>query len=167
MKTFRWCLVVLLAGGAWAAEKFTPEQLAARYYFDLGPAAIDVSSYPAEHKKAYESFAHECADCHTLARPINAPFVERKDWSRYVTRMHLRHRLKSGSGFSKAEGKAIVDFLAYDSKIRKIQGKANFEAEGEKLKVLFEDVKKEKLKLIEADNHKKAKTREQAPAPGQ
>ena len=167
MRTLRWCLVVVLAGGAWAAERYSPEQLAARFYFDLGPSTIDVSSYPEAHQKAYESFAHECSECHTLARPINAPFIERKDWSRYVTRMHLRHRLKSGSGFSKAEGKAIVDFLAYDSKIRKVNGKADFDAKTAELKARFEEVKKESLKVREADNQKKAKTREQSPAPGQ
>lgn len=168
MRTLRWTIVATLIGGlAWAADRFSPEQLSARYYNDLGPSRIDVSAYPPEHQQAYASFEEHCSACHTLARPINAPIVARKDWSRFVQRMHMRSKAKTGAGFYKVEAKAIVDFLAYDAKLRKVEHKAEFDAQTKELKALFDEVKKEGLRVREADNRKKAKTRDQASPPGQ
>lgn len=90
-----------------------------------------------------------CAQCHSAARPLNSRFVEpeggiddkkqeaalaalkkaqpelftdasvwqieTKVWSRYVKRMMN----KPGCGIQKADGKAIYEFLAYDSIKRK------------------------------------------------
>src|SRR3990172_9822175 len=70
--------------------RFSAEQFEARFYYDLGAAEIDISSYPKKQQDGYAVFARTCSQCHTLARPINAPFAVRKDWERYIQRMHIR-----------------------------------------------------------------------------
>lgn len=111
------------------------------YPNDMGPAEIDVSSYPKAHQKAYRTFAFKCAACHTIARPINSQFLEltpdeiakaKKDdpelfkdekltmvedliWNRYVKRMMS----KPGCPVKKEDGRPIWEFLVYDSKLRK------------------------------------------------
>ena len=83
--------------------------------YDKGPAKIDVSKYPKDMQDRYKVFSGKCAKCHTLSRPINCEFALEDEWERYVKRM-MR---KPGSGINAADGKAIYEFLAYDSKIRK------------------------------------------------
>jgi hypothetical protein len=83
--------------------------------FDKGPASIDVSAYPAGIKKNYELFREKCAQCHTLARPINSDFAMPDEWSRYVKRMMN----KPGSMISPANAKKIYEFLVYDTNVRK------------------------------------------------
>ena len=111
------------------------------YPNDMGPAEIDVTGYPKEHKRASRPFAFKCAACHTIARPINSQFLEltaaeiakaKKDdpelfkdpkltlpeemvWNRYVKRMMS----KAGCPVKKEDGKPIWEFLVYDSKLRK------------------------------------------------
>jgi len=141
---------VLVAGLVWAQQqakqKYSQEQLGARFYYDLGPAEIDVSSYPTERQAGYLVFKKTCSQCHTLARPINSPIVTSKDWQRYVLRMHVRTQSKPGTVISKEDQKVIVEFLAYDAKRRKIDGKKAFEEQTARLKTLFEDVKAERSK---------------------
>jgi hypothetical protein len=96
---------------------------------DLGPDSIDVSGYPADMKKKYETFK-QCAQCHTLARPINSQMHDRESWRRYVKRM------MSKPGCEIKDGKAIFEFLTYDSEVRKIKRKAEFKAH--RLKLLKE-----------------------------
>lgn len=124
--------VLMLCGGASAAGK-----AARRFYYDLGPETVDIYSYPKAQQGNYAVFAHSCSQCHTLARPINAPYVTRKDWSRYVTGMHAKAKAKGGLSFSPAEAALIVDFLVYDSKIRKVDHKAAFDALTKGLKKQF------------------------------
>ena len=84
--------------------------------YDKGPAKIDVSKYPAEMKTKYKVFAEKCAKCHSIARPINCEFALEDEWERYIKRMMN----KAGpSVISAADGKAIYEFLVYDSKTRK------------------------------------------------
>ena len=83
--------------------------------YDKGPATINVSKYPADMQSKYKVFASKCMKCHTLARPVNSEFALDDEWERYIKRM-MR---KPGSGIAAADGKAIFEFLAYDSKIRK------------------------------------------------
>ena len=83
--------------------------------YDKGPAKIDVSKYPKEIKDTYKLFVAKCGKCHTPARAINADFVLEDEWERYVKRMMN----KAGTFIAPAEGKAIYEFLAYDSKTRK------------------------------------------------
>ena len=150
-----WAAVVLIAGAAWAAEKLTKAQLEARFYYDLGSAEVDVSKYPVEQQANYVHFEANCSLCHTQARPLNSPLVARKDWARYVKRMHLKSKVHFDRGFEKNEGKGILDFLAYDSNLRKVEHKAEFEAQTARLKELFEEIKKERMRLqIEADKKK-------------
>jgi hypothetical protein len=112
------------------------------YPGDFGPAEIDVSEYPKAHREAYRLYAFKCAACHTIARPINAQFleltdeeakkaktedpelfkddkivkVEEKIWARYVKRMMA----KPGCPVKGEDGKKIYEFLVYDAKIRKM-----------------------------------------------
>lgn len=151
--------VLFLSGPAGAAE--APVKQDARFYYDLGAAELDVSSYPAEQQAGYKTFAEACAQCHTLARPINSAIVKEADWRRYVKRMHLKTAASSKSRFSPEQAKAIIAFLAYDSDVRKVQHKAAFDAETERLKTLFKAYQTERSKAqIEDDKRKvKAKSR--------
>ena len=123
---------VFLASGAFAApapERFTDKQREALLYFDLGADQIDVSGYPKAQQENYKVFSSVCSRCHTLARPINSPLVTRADWRRFIERMHVRSKIQSDKTFTKEEAKIVVDFLAYDSNIRKIKHKAEFDVE--------------------------------------
>lgn len=97
--------------GARAQETLDPRIAA----YDKGPAKIDVSKYPADMQAGYKLFATRCGKCHTIARAINCEFVLEDEWERYVKRM-MR---KAGSYITPDEGKAIYEFVVYDSKTRK------------------------------------------------
>jgi cytochrome c5 len=157
-------LVVLVAGTAWAGDKLTDEQLKAKFYNDLGPATIDVSAYPKQQQDNYAVFAKTCAQCHTLARPINASLIKREDWKRYISRMHLKTKVTSGTSITKEEAATIADFLTFDAKIRKVDGKAAFDAQTDRLKKLFKDVEAERSSRQKNQDEKKVK---EAPMPGQ
>jgi hypothetical protein len=107
------------------------------YYSDLGPDEIDVSSYPAEQRANYSVFARACARCHGLARSINAPYTSRGWWDFYITGMRMRGRV-AGRPFSRDEIKAVLDFLEYDSRVRKIEHAAEFEESTAELKRRFD-----------------------------
>lgn len=101
--------------------------------FDKGPKTIDVSKYPAEMQANYKIFALRCAKCHTLARPVNAPYCLPDEWERYIKRM-MR---KPGSGINSGDGKKIYEFLKYDSSVRKkdcIEQKLKAVPQGDTLK---------------------------------
>ena len=132
------------------------------YPNDLGPERIDdvVKSYPAQYQVGYKIMTGKCSKCHTAARPLHSRFVEPdgpkpqkeaalaklktsnpeyfKDlmvwqieanmWERYVKRMMA----KPGCGIEKAEGKAIWEFLVYDSNKRKLGDNAKKWAEHRK-----------------------------------
>ena len=83
--------------------------------YDKGPTKIDVSKYPPDMKAKYKTFTEKCSGCHTIARPINCDFALDDEWERYIKRMMN----KAGTIISPADGKAIFEFLTYDSKIRK------------------------------------------------
>lgn len=144
MKKMMAVLTLLLARGVWAAEPLTDAQLGARFYYDLGPAEVDVTAYPEAQKAGYAVFAKTCSQCHTLARPINSPIVSRKDWKRYVARMHQRAKVRPAAKLGKEQAAVIVDFLAYDSKVRKVDRKAAFEAAAGEQRALFARVREER-----------------------
>lgn len=154
---FRLALIAAFGAAAWAADKYDPEQLKARFYYDLGPSEIDVSSYPKNQQAHYAVFKRTCSQCHTLARPINAPIVSRQDWKRFIERMHLRTKVRSGTSLNKEEAKTIVEFLAYDAARRKVAQKANFEAKGRELQALFSEVQKERGTISIEEDKKKAR----------
>lgn len=148
----RLAAALALAGTAWAAEKYTQEQLGARFYYDLGPAEADVSSYPKTQQAGYAVFKRVCSQCHTTARPLNSPLVKREDWRRYVRRMHARTKVYAGTSVGKKDAEAIIDFLSYDARKRKVEQKAGFEAQTKELRRLFDAVRKERTRLqIEED----------------
>ncbi|MBI4063226.1 MAG: hypothetical protein HY401_02875 [Elusimicrobia bacterium] len=150
-------VIVFLSTAAGAGQKFTKEELGARFYYDLGPSAINVSAYPADQKANYAIFAKTCSQCHSLARPINSPLIERKDWDRYVKRMHIKTKSRLKTEIAKPDAQAIVDFLTYDAQIRKVERKADFEAKTNEFKKLFEQVKQEKARRQAEENKRKAK----------
>lgn len=83
--------------------------------YDKGPNVVDVSKYPPDIQTAYQTFSKRCSKCHTLARPINAPYTSEDEWDRYVLKMMK----KSGSVITPEDGQQIFEFLVYDSKVRK------------------------------------------------
>jgi hypothetical protein len=84
--------------------------------FDNGPSTIDVSAYTPEMQKIYTNiFAKTCSKCHTIARPINAPYALPEEWNKYIRKMMK----KPGSGVSPDLARQIYKFLIYDSAIRK------------------------------------------------
>ncbi len=77
---------------------------------DSGPGTIDVSGYPEDQKRNYETFAAKCSKCHPLARPINSRFSA-ADWKRYVKRMIRR----PNSGINEEQAADVYEFLRYYS----------------------------------------------------
>ena len=58
-------------------------------------------------------------------------------WKRYVHRMHVKMESRSVLPSPDDENR-ILDFLVYDSKVRKADKSEEFQAQQEKLKKLFE-----------------------------
>lgn len=136
--------------------KFTQEQLAAKFPYDLGSAKVDVSRYPPKIQEGYKDFLSVCSSCHTTARPLNAPYRTAYDWGRYVHRMRVKIENRCAI-LDDALGKQIVDFLVYDSKVRKIGRKNEFQTEQEKLKNLYAEVSKEQERLVLKETLEKPK----------
>jgi hypothetical protein len=110
---------------------------AAEFYSDLGPDKVDVSGYPAQQRYNYSIYAAACSRCHTLARSVNAPIVGRGWWEFYMAGMRLRSRWR-GRPFSSDEIKAILDFLEYDGRTRKVDRAREFELATDELKKRFD-----------------------------
>lgn len=113
----------------------------ARFYYDLGPAAVDVSAYPSSYQQGYKLFSAVCATCHSTARALNAPYAEADTWKRYVRRMHVKMESRSALPAPQEEA-LILEFLIYDSKVRKLDKSEEFQAQQEKLKTRFEEAAK-------------------------
>ena len=81
-----------------------------------GPATIDVSAYPKAGQDSYRLFTEKCAQCHHLNHTINSDHHALPDeWNGIVNRMWR----KPGSNINNTEAKQIVEFLTYDSSVRK------------------------------------------------
>lgn len=134
-------LLLALASAAFAAApaKDHSEWL---FPYDLGPASVDVSSYPARERSSYTVFAGNCSQCHTLARSINAPFVSREDWEPYLSRMHVLAKPQPWTEISAADYGVIMDFLVFDSHERKVKRAASFRKQAKELERLFAEVAK-------------------------
>ncbi len=105
-----------IAAVLWGAgELRSQDEEVKTFPFDKGPETIDVSSYPKEQQDNYPVFAEKCSKCHTLARPINSPFALPEEWDAYVHKMQHKKR----SGVDADSAKTIIDFLSYDSSVRK------------------------------------------------
>ncbi len=151
-------LLAALVSWSWAGEARapvapTPEERAATalYYSDMGPETVDVSAYPAQQRLDYAVFARTCSRCHTLARAINAPLVGRGWWEFYMTGMRLRSS-RTGRPLSPDETKSILDFLEYDSRVRKVDGARDFDALTEELKARFDRSLAARLKRLQEAN---------------
>ncbi|MBI3289693.1 MAG: cytochrome c [Elusimicrobia bacterium] len=125
-----------------AMEFVVPEapverQRAALFDSDLGPDTVDVSGYPAEQRRNYELYANACSRCHTLARSINAPWVNRRWWDFYVSKMRVRAMLRREK-LPDRELNAVLDFLEYDSHERKVARAPEFERLRQILKRRFQ-----------------------------
>lgn len=110
---------------------------AALFYSDLGPETVNVSEYPAQQRRNYAIYARVCSRCHTLARSINAPYVNRGWWDFYITNMRMR-AVRRDESLDRHDMSAILDFLEYDSNERKVARAAEFEATKIELKRRFE-----------------------------
>ena len=158
-------LLAVLLAGACAARQSTaasptsslsaalPEvsaerRKAALFYSDLGPDTVDVSAYPSDKKLEYAVYARACARCHTLARSINAPYVNRAWWEFYVASMRIRAKFH-GEPLTKQEVRSILDFLEYDSNERKVSRAAEFETMRIELKRHFETVLDERMDVLQ------------------
>ncbi|MDE1920438.1 MAG: hypothetical protein KGJ09_02090 [Candidatus Omnitrophica bacterium] len=83
---------------------------------DQGPRTIDVSGYPQKLQDIYtDIFSQKCTQCHRLSRPINSDFALPSEWESYVKKM--MH--KPGSNINFGQARKIIDFLIYDSSVRK------------------------------------------------
>lgn len=120
------------------------------YYSDLGPAAIDVSGYPLQQRENYRLFERACSQCHTAARAINAPTVSRAFWQFYMSGMSTRSRVRTGAvaPITREESEAIMDFLEYDARERKVRRADDFDALTEALKERHQRVIDERLRRL-------------------
>jgi hypothetical protein len=83
---------------------------------EAGPATIDVSAYPKAGQDSYPLFTEKCAQCHHLNHTINSDHHALPDeWESIVNRMWR----KPGSNINKKQAEQIVEFLTYDSSVRK------------------------------------------------
>lgn len=156
-----WVLAALVVGGAARTASAAEEKPAPRFYYDMGADSIDVSSYPDVQQLNYKVFAKDCSQCHTLARPVNSPYKTLADWKRYITRMRKKAENSGKHPVTAEDAKVILDFLVYDSDIRKVKGKEAFEARSADLKKQFEDYRKKKA----AEQVEKAEQPVKNPAP--
>lgn len=115
------------------------------YYTDLGPEEIDVSAYTAQQKYNYEIFRRECSMCHTLARAVNSPTQSRAYWRFHLARMSLHSRVNRSGPLPREDVERILDFLEYDSAIRKKEHKKQFEELDAELKRRFDPIFKDLL----------------------
>lgn len=118
----RWSVVLL----AFAASACGSRANAPLFYYDLGPDAVDVSGYPPDAKQGYEVFRAKCSACHTLARPINAPYNERSDWESYLRRMLFKGSFSRQMTMTDNERLLLEAFLDYDSQERKVRHREAF-----------------------------------------
>jgi hypothetical protein len=161
MNTLLVLSLLALAIPARAQERFTPEQREARFYYDLGPKEVDVTAYPKAQQENYRAFAKACSQCHTLSRALNSPLIEREDWRRFIKRMYAKSKPGSRTAIDRESAEAAIDFLAYDSQLRKVKDRAAFAAKTQELKALFAEVRRERSRVqVETD-----KKHVQEPAP--
>lgn len=147
-------LLILLMGSAafLYAQPFTEYELRSLFYADLGRDSINVSSYPQQQKKEYAVFRQACSKCHTLARAINSPTVSRQAWEYYVIKMRMwmdPHHPR----YTHEEADQIVDFLTYDSKVRKVDRRSDFDAMTRKLQIRFSDTINARTRRLQMTPH--------------
>lgn len=153
--------LVLLAGcGGPVAEKpdrqFTDEELHARFPYDLGPDRVDVAAYPKAQQENYLLFLNLCSQCHTPARPLNAPIVAREDWERFARRMH---RKSKGTLLDARQAERVIDFLTYDAQRRKVNRREEFLSLQRELNARYKEMLDERARVQLEEGLKLAKDR--------
>jgi len=123
----------------------------ALFYSDMGPDTVDVSAYPAQQRYDYAVFARACSRCHTLARAVNAPLVGRGWWEFYMLGMRVRGR-REGRPFGKEETESILNFLEYDSRVRKVERAHDFDVLTDELKGRFAESVSARLSSLQKSN---------------
>lgn len=132
-----------------AIPQAPPERRAAAlFYSDLGPDTVDVSTYPPEIKRAYPIYNRICSSCHTLARSINSPYVDRAWWEFYLSSMRMRAHFH-GRPLSSEDLHSVLDFLEHDARKRKVERAAEFEEDKAELKRRFETVLDERMEQLQ------------------
>jgi hypothetical protein len=63
-------------------------------------------------------------------------------WHFHLIRMNLRARMRHQAPLTALEKKDILDFLEYDSQVRKVQDRKRFDEQTEELKRGFEPILK-------------------------
>ena len=134
----------------------THAELAAKFPGDLGPGTIDASSYPRDIQKNYKVFLAACSACHCPARPLNSSITNASDWRRFVHRMHIKMDNR-GYVLNPDDEKRIIEFLAFDSKVRKIDRKREFQAQQQALETIFQQVSQERNRLVEEETKRLAR----------
>ena len=109
----------------------------ALYPSDLGYETVDVSGYPLRIQADYRVYERICSKCHTLARANYAPHVSRAWWRFYLIGMRARSTWK-GAPLTAEESRAILDFLDYDSQVRKLDRRQEFEQVSAELEHYFD-----------------------------
>jgi hypothetical protein len=134
-----------LMGACGRPARFTEEQLRAQLPSDLGPDQVDVSGYPAVQQENYQVFRARCTVCHSAARSINAPFIDKTTWVRYVFKMHGKALRRFDRPLLEGdEGKRVIDFLAYDSRERKLGHALKYAEDQDRLRRLFDEIQEER-----------------------
>ena len=137
---------------ATGSNALTDQEKKAQMPADLGKPTIDVSNYPAAQKANYELFQQKCSACHTSARALYSSFTTHEEWEHYVTIMNGRFQSREMKPDWKAdEGRRIIDFLTYDSQVRKINQRPAFQDMCRQLAHRFEEVQKQRAE--EAKHH--------------
>jgi len=152
-------MLLLLAGVLVAAEEdpIRTKELSAQMPADLGPEVVDVSTYPPAQQVSYAQFLNRCSLCHTPARAINSKITTPEEWQHFVSLMHGRLLSRSmGESWKQEEGRAIIDFLSYDSQVRKTAHAREFEA----LQIRLA----ERFKLVQIEKERRAKEQPTKPS---
>jgi hypothetical protein len=141
-------LTVSCALGRNSQRELAKQTLGVLYYSDLGPASVDVSGYPQEQQKNYQVYSRVCSQCHTLARSNYCPVVSRSFWELYISAMRNRtyYYYEARTPMTPEDSKAILDFLDYDAKARKIDRMDEFDRQTKDLKLRFDAAIRERLK---------------------
>jgi hypothetical protein len=145
-------IIAALAFSTHSAEStsLSSREILARYPYDLGPTTIDTSTYSKRQQKNYATFLRACGQCHTPARAINAPIMSAKGWRYYVFKMRLGSAI-SPAQINKKEAEAVVSFLTYDAKKRKIDN-PTFQKADRRRRVRFNTVFNEKMRRLQKNN---------------
>lgn len=131
-----------------ADRDFTKKELQSIFYADLGPEEIDVSGYPEAQQRGYRVFQDACSRCHTPARALFSPTASRSGWKEYARRMKGQARWERVP-LSDNELDAVVDFLVFDGRKRKIEGREEFERTTRELQLRFWETIEERMRRLQ------------------